>query len=151
MSSTAASQSQLSVVTFISPESIRQIEAVFPDILSWPASWMGDEDDLPAGHLVLGVFIQYPIDLMDKGRARSTVKKHGDYLWALGGEIIHDTNESGYNQHHNADELIVGMSIILVVPIGVMPVAMTTSGNMRVSAVAFIVSYKQPVQISGFG
>lgn len=69
---------------------------------------MGDEQDLPAGRLVLNVFMAYLAHLIDKGRARSTMKKHGDYLWALGGEIIRDTNESGFNQDRSAHDLVIG-------------------------------------------
>lgn len=69
---------------------------------------MGDDDDLPPGNLALGVFIQYLIHLMEKGRARSTVKKHGDYLWALGGEIIRDTSESGFDRNLSAIDLVLG-------------------------------------------
>ena len=79
-----------------------------PDIQSWPKSWMGDDDDLPAGNLTLSVFIQYLIHLMEKGRVRSTVKKHGDYLWALGGEIIRDTSESGVDRNLSALDLVLG-------------------------------------------
>ncbi len=40
---------------------------------------------------------QYLNHLIEKGRTRSTLRKHGDYLWALGGEIIRDTSESGFD------------------------------------------------------
>ncbi len=69
---------------------------------------MGDSDDLPTGNLALSVFIQYFIHLMEKGRTRSTIKKHGDYLWALGGEIIRDTSESGLDQNLSAIDLVLG-------------------------------------------
>jgi hypothetical protein len=107
MSSTDTPQSQLTILAFASQESIKQIQTVFPDILSWPESWMGDEDDLPAGNLVLGVFTQYLTHLMDKGRVRSTIRKHGDYLWALGGEIIRDTSDSGFDQSLSAHDLVL--------------------------------------------
>ena len=107
MSSIDTPQSQPADLSFVPPESIQQIEAVFPGILRWPESWKGDDDDLPAGNLVLGVLIRYLIYLVKKGRTRSTVKKHGDYLWALGGEIIRDTNESGFDQNQNAEELVL--------------------------------------------
>ena len=68
---------------------------------------MGDEQDLLAGNLILGVFIEYLTHLMNKGRTRSTVKKHGDYLWVLGGEIIRDTNESGFDPKLSAQGLIL--------------------------------------------
>lgn len=79
-----------------------------PDIQSWPESWMGDDDDLPAGNLALSVFILYLTHLMEKGRVRSTVKKHGDYLWALGGEIIRDKSESGVDRNLSALDLVLG-------------------------------------------
>jgi len=69
---------------------------------------MGDKNDLAAGHLILSVFIVYLTHLMDKGRARSTVRKHGDYLWALGGEIIRDINQSGFDQNRSAYDLVLG-------------------------------------------
>ncbi len=69
---------------------------------------MGDNDDLPAGYLALSVFIQYLLHLKEKGRASSTMRKHGDYLWALGGEIIRDTSESGFNQSLSAIDLVLG-------------------------------------------
>ena len=108
MSSIGDPQTQHQYLTLVSQESIQQIEAIFPDILRWPESWMGDSDDLPVGNLALSVFIQYLIHLMEKGRARSIMRKHGDYLWALEGEIIHDTNESGFDQNLSAIDLILG-------------------------------------------
>ena len=108
MSSIGAPLTQHQYLTLVSEESIQQIEAIFPDIQSWPESWMGDDDDLPAGNLALGVLIQYLIHLMEKGRVRSTVKKHGDYLWALGGEIIRDTSESGFDRNLSAIDLVLG-------------------------------------------
>ena len=95
-------------LTLISQESIQQIEEILPDIQRWPKSWMGDNDDLPAGYLALSVFIQYLLHLKEKGRASSTMRKHGDYLWALGGEIIRDTSESGFNQSLSAIDLVLG-------------------------------------------
>ncbi|MCP4492662.1 MAG: hypothetical protein GY820_35940 [Gammaproteobacteria bacterium] len=68
---------------------------------------MGDSDDLPAGNLALSVFIQYLIHLMEKARTRSTLRKHGDYLWALGGEIIRDTSESGFDPDISAIDLVL--------------------------------------------
>ena len=94
-------------LTSASGENIHLVERVFTDILSWPESWMGDQQDLIAGNLILGVFIEYLAYLINMGRARSTVRKHGDYLWALGGEIIRDTNESGFDQNLTAQELVL--------------------------------------------
>ncbi len=69
---------------------------------------MGDEHDLVAGYLILDVFMAYLAHLIEKGRARSTLKMHCDYLWALGGEIIRDTSEAGFDQNSPAHDLILG-------------------------------------------
>jgi hypothetical protein len=108
MSSIDTSHSQPVDLTLVSQESIQQIEALFSDILRWPESWMGDEPDLVAGHLILNVFMAYLVHLIEKGRARSTLKKQGDYLWALGGEIIRDTSESGFDENRLAYDLVLG-------------------------------------------
>lgn len=36
------------------------------------------------------------------------MKKHGDFLWALGGEIIRDTSESGFDQNRPDYDLVLG-------------------------------------------
>ncbi|MFT6778332.1 MAG: hypothetical protein ACJAV1_002271 [Paraglaciecola sp.] len=69
---------------------------------------MGDEPDLVAGPLILNVFMAYLAHLIEKGRAWSTLKKQGDYLWALGGEIIRDKSESGCDENRLAYDLVVG-------------------------------------------
>ena len=108
MSSIGDPQNQHQYLSLVSEESIQQIEALLPDIRRWPESWMGDSDDLPAGHLTLSVFIQYLFHLMEKGRTKSTIRKHGDYLWALGGEIIRDISESGLDRNISATDLVLG-------------------------------------------
>ncbi len=47
------------------------------------------------------------VHLIEKGRARSTLKKQGDYLWALGGEIIRDMREPGFDENRLAYDLVL--------------------------------------------
>jgi hypothetical protein len=91
----------------VSVNSRQQVETILKDIRQWPNSWMGEEKDLVAGEAILGVMVEYLGHLIDKGRAKSTVKKHGDYLWALGGEIIRDLNENGVDQTVSSFELVL--------------------------------------------
>jgi len=65
------------------------------DIDEWPQSWAGDDEDIVVGNRLVTEFKHYLLALINKGRTKKTVKKHADYLWALGGEIIRDTNENG--------------------------------------------------------
>jgi hypothetical protein len=91
MSSIDPPQSQPADLSLVSPESIQQVAVVFPDILLWPESWMGDEHDLVAGHLIVDVFIAY-----------------ANYLWALGGEIIRDTSEAGFDKSKPSYDFVLG-------------------------------------------
>lgn len=86
---------------------LQRLELMCDDIDKWPKSWAGNDDDIIVGDAILSEFKLYLLHLMAKGRTRTTIKKHADYLWALGGEIIHDTNEYG------VDERLPGKSLVL--------------------------------------
>jgi len=77
------------------------------DIDQWSKSWAGDDNDIIAGNALVSEFKRYLLHLIAKGRAKATIKKHADYLWALGGEIIRDTNE------HGVDESLSSKNVIL--------------------------------------
>lgn len=77
------------------------------DIDQWPKSWAGDDNDVIVGDEILRVFKRYLLHLIAKGRAKATIKKHADYLWALGGEIIRDTNEYGVVKKISGKKLVL--------------------------------------------
>lgn len=91
----------------VSEENIHRIEGILSDIRQWPESWKGDERDLISGEQILGIFIHYLSALIDKGRARATIRKHGDYLWALGGEIVRDLNDQNLDPGLDSNQLIL--------------------------------------------
>ncbi len=64
---------------------------LFPKIDEWPESWAGFECDIPVGEVILKEFKLFLNE--QQGRlAKKTLKDYGNYLWALGGEIIRDIN-----------------------------------------------------------
>lgn len=77
------------------------------DLDEWPQSWAGDEDDVVVGLRLASEFKHYLLALIMKGRSRKTVKKHADYLWALGGEVISDTNENGVAPELSDSEILL--------------------------------------------
>ena len=61
----------------------------------WPRSWMGWEKDLPPGEKIVACFrpfLEHLVACADL--SPKTIQKHVDNLWALGGEIIRDLNET---------------------------------------------------------
>lgn len=65
----------------------------FKDINEWPETWEIDKNDIKIGGAILEQFKLFLIDRIEKGRAKKTIKSHGNYLWVLGGELIRAVNE----------------------------------------------------------
>ncbi len=68
-----------------------------PDILTacmekWPASWAGVQEDVPPGRALVAELRPFVVHLVDKGLVARTVRRHIDYLWAIGGEIVREFN-----------------------------------------------------------
>ncbi len=55
---------------------------------AWPASWQADRLDLAKGKDLVAVFERFLLHLSEQGLAPSTMRRHLDNLWLLGGEII---------------------------------------------------------------
>ncbi len=108
MSSIDTPQSQPADLSLVSTQSIQQITMVFPDILLSPDSRMWDDHNLVVCYLILDVFIAYIAHLVENGRARSTLKKHANYPWALGGEIIRDTSEADFDKCKPSYDFVLG-------------------------------------------
>lgn len=77
------------------------------DIDKWPQSWAGDDNDVIIGLILVEELKSYLLMLIMKGRSKKTVKKHADYLWVLGGEIIGDLNESEVNPKLSGREILL--------------------------------------------
>ena len=71
-------------------ENMKTPEDICPDFPEWPESWHGVEEDIPYGQGLVAVMRPFVLHLIDNGLARKTIRKHMDYLWLLGGEIIRD-------------------------------------------------------------
>lgn len=83
------------------------LKDICKDIDQWPQSWAGDSEDIPLGEKLLSQFKLFLLVQIDKGRAKSTLKNHSDYLWALGGEIIRNINTYNHNQNLSGRELVL--------------------------------------------
>jgi hypothetical protein len=64
------------------------------DLNGWPRSWTGLEKDLPPGQKLVACFRPFLEELVASDLSPKTIQKHVDNLWALGGEIIRDLNET---------------------------------------------------------
>ena len=73
----------------------------------WPRSWMGWEKDVPPGEKLVACFrpfLEYLVACADL--SPKTIQKHIDNLWALGGEIIRDLNETPSLRKKNIEQIL---------------------------------------------
>lgn len=59
----------------------------------WPRSWAGSDTDIPVGEALIAEMKPFIAHLCSLGLAPSTVRRHLDGCWVIGGEIIRDVVE----------------------------------------------------------
>lgn len=64
-----------------------------PDIEDWPKRWSYEERDLVPGRCIVDFFKPFLLHLLEKNLAASTLRRHRDHLWMLGGEVIRRRQE----------------------------------------------------------
>lgn len=76
------------------------------DLEGWPRSWMGLEKDLPPGDALVACFRPFIEYLANSGLSPTTVRRHVDNLWSLGGEIIRDLHDDPSLRKRTAERLL---------------------------------------------
>ena len=59
-----------------------------PDLAQWPARWQYDEHDIAPGQRIVEFLTPFLLHLLGEGLATTTLRRHRDHLWMLGGELI---------------------------------------------------------------
>lgn len=77
------------------------------NIDSWPEEWEISRADIRIGKALNNEFKKFLVDLIEKGRAKKTIKNHASYLCALGGELIRIINEDESERCLSAKKLIL--------------------------------------------
>jgi hypothetical protein len=67
---------------------------------------MGWEKDLPPGQELVACLRPFLEDLVASDLSPKTIQKHVDNLWALGGEIIRNLNETSSLRRKNIQQLL---------------------------------------------
>ncbi len=64
-----------------------------PDLQHWPQRWRYEPSDIAPGERIVECFTPFLLQLLGQGLATSTLHRHRDHLWMLGGEIIRRRHE----------------------------------------------------------
>lgn len=73
-------------------EKVMKISDICRDFEEWPDSWEGESRDKEYGERICMEMKPFIEALIEKGLTKETIKRHMDYLWLLGGEIIREVN-----------------------------------------------------------
>ena len=80
---------------------------VSENMQQWPESWAGFVKDIPVGQKLLPFFKLFLQRQIERDLTKTTIKRHAQYLWALGGEIIRDINFCEKDRHKNGKEILL--------------------------------------------
>jgi hypothetical protein len=64
------------------------LRAYCPDLAEWPRIWSYEARDIPPGQRMVECFTPFLRDLLAQNLSRTTLRRHRDNVWVLGGEII---------------------------------------------------------------
>lgn len=70
-----------------------------PDIEDWPKRWSYEDSDLASGRRIVEFFKPLLLHLLAKKLATSTLRRHRDHMWMLGGEVIRRRQEDSHLRH----------------------------------------------------
>ena len=71
---------------------MKKDQNIYGDFEEWPDSWMMESRDKEYGERICVEMKPFIEALIEKGLTKKTIKRHIDYLWLLGGEIIREVN-----------------------------------------------------------
>ena len=74
--------------SILKPHDAQRLRQACPDLDDWARSWHVEPADIAIGQQIVAVLTPFLLHLLDQGLAKTTVRRHRDNLWALGGELI---------------------------------------------------------------
>jgi hypothetical protein len=84
----ADSRSGAHSAAILTPHDAQRLHQACPDLDDWPRSWHVEPADIAIGQQIVKVLTPFLLHLLDQGLAKTTMRRHRDNLWALGGELI---------------------------------------------------------------
>ena len=91
--------------SILEPQDAQRLRQACPDLDDWPRSWHVEPADIVVGQQIVQVLTPFLLHLLDQGLAKTTVRRHRDNLWLLGGEIIrcrYDDDELAWQDAEDA-------------------------------------------------
>lgn len=78
-----------------------------PDFDEWPRRWMISSEDLAFGEEIIAISRPFIEHLISSKYTETTIIKHVDNLWLLGGELVIEINTTPGLRNSNALDLLM--------------------------------------------
>jgi hypothetical protein len=85
---------------------VTKIEKLTKDMERWPKSWAAFDSDVPIGKEMVEVMCRFLMAMVEDQLAYTTINRHMNGLWLLGGEIIYRVNMDPELKNMNGKQLI---------------------------------------------
>ena len=86
---------------------VTKLEKLTKDMERWPKSWAGFDSDVPIGKEMVEVMRRFLMAMVEDQLAHTTINRHMNALWLLGGEIIYRVNMDPELKNMNGKQLIL--------------------------------------------
>jgi hypothetical protein len=88
------------------PRTMKSASKILESMSDWPESWAIDEGDNQKGAEIVAALKGFAESLVELGLAPTTIRRHVNNLWLLGGEIIRELNFERDQREKTASELL---------------------------------------------
>lgn len=85
---------------------MKSASKILESMSDWPESWAIDEGDNQKGAEIVAALKGFAESLVELGLAPTTIRRHVNNLWLLGGEIICELNFEQDQREKTASELL---------------------------------------------
>jgi hypothetical protein len=86
---------------------VTKLEKPTKDMERWPKSWAGFDSDVPIAKEMVEVMRRFLMAMVEDQLAYTTINRHMNGLWLLGGEIIYHVNMDPELKNMNGKQLIL--------------------------------------------
>jgi hypothetical protein len=80
-----------------------------PDLDQWPRSWAYEPRDIPTGLQLVEYFTPFLRDLLTEQLSRTTLRRHRDNIWVLGGEVIRRLQMDSALRQMPIEQIVLGL------------------------------------------
>jgi len=74
--------------SILAPQDAQRLRQACPDLDEWPRKWCYEPADIAFGEQIVAALTPFLLHLLNEGLSKTTIRRHRDNLWLLGGEII---------------------------------------------------------------